>query len=217
MEPPPGAQVFAIAAHSIVNGVPLRIIGFVCGQSVEQTLAWFKTKLGDNVSLSQVGAREILGRPSGLDYLTVELEPAAGGGTRGTVALADWPQAQAGARRYHDQIRRLQEVFGDRAQVLQHSESVDGAKHSRYIVLSNDQSARLNMSEARRWLEGQGLRLERSLESVAPDAENSPGSTGAAPTVTSFFRGRGKQAMAVATQNPQLGGVIVINVVEAAP
>jgi hypothetical protein len=35
--------------------------------------------------------------------------------------------------------------------------------------------------------------------------------------VTSFFRGRGKQAMAVATQNPQLGGVIVINVVEAAP
>jgi hypothetical protein len=216
VEPPPDAQTFEVAAHAVVDGVPMRILGFVSAQGVQDNMAWFKAKLGSTAAVSQIGRRRVLGGPSGASYLTVELEPAASGGTRGTIALADWAQARATAREYQDTIHRLQDAFGERARVLQHTESVDGDKRSRYVVLTNDQPVQLNMSEARRWLEAQGLQLERSLDARAADVEAPTGRTDVAPGITSFFRGPGKQAIAVATQDPQMGAVVVINLVETA-
>ena len=210
IEPPPGAQVFEIAAHSVVNGVPMQIFGFISPQDVSQTLAWFKSRLGPTVAVNQVGVKQILGRPQGSAYLTVELESAQGG-SKGTITVADWAQARAQAPAYQEEIHQLQERFGANARVLQHLESMDGPKRSNYIVVTNDQPVQLNASEARRWLERQGLRLERTLD--VQGAENAGES---AAGVTSFFRGPDKEAMVVATRDAQTASVVVINLVETA-
>ena len=82
---PPAVQRFDVGQHMTVNGLPMRVRGFLSPESPATLAAWFRASLGSPLVESRHNGKTILGRPQGAYYLTVQIEPA-GSGTRGLVA-----------------------------------------------------------------------------------------------------------------------------------
>ena len=197
---PPGVHEFTLGQDMSINGLPMRVRGFVSRQTAPQVLAWFRASLGMPLVEDRLGGSVVLGRAQGRHYLTVQIEPA-GAGSRGLIAQTDLPAMLS--RR--DEERALSGRWlarlppGVRLQSL--TRGRDGSRHSQHLVLDSMHSASASSDAIRSVLQLDGYVLERRAPGTEP------------PANTLYFRGPGQEAVAIIVANPDGSSAIVINTV----
>lgn len=88
---PAGASAYQIGEQMSVNGMPMRLKGFVTRTAPLETAAWFRKSLGKPLVENVLLGKLVLGRAQGDYYVSVLLEemPGQNGGTRGTVTVTN--------------------------------------------------------------------------------------------------------------------------------
>lgn len=210
---PPGAEPYAIGEQLNVNGLPMRLRGFTTASSPELTAAWFRAHLPRPLVENRAGDRLVLGRASGAYYITVQLSPRKGG-TNGLVAVTDVRASLERRAAGPAANEKLLSGMPSGTQVINAMSSIDGGRNATFVVLANTYSEDVNRERVQQLLRREGYTLER--EARAADA----GATalaalprGAAGGRTMFFRGHGREAIAVISRMPDNRVAIVLNTI----
>ncbi len=207
VEPPAGARAWSVGDALELNGLPMRIRGFVSDRSLNEVARFVRQGLGAPVVESRLGERLILGRADGGFYLTVQLE-RLDGGTRALVAVTDLESAARPRERREAIAQRWLQRLPAGSRLLSHSASRDGARLSSQLVYGNGASPALNGQALVALMREDGLRLER--ESVAdPMSHAAPGGR------LMLFKGAGKEATAVIGRLPDGRASVVLSTVTA--
>lgn len=207
VELPAQVRAFSVGEQLNVDGLPMRVTGFVSADSPAHLADWFRRSLGGPAVENDIGRAKVLGRPVGDYYLTVQLEPA-GTGTRGLVVLS-FP---AGAHEKADQERIRAERWRMRlpagTELIGAVESVDSGKRSLHLSARNRLGSELNAEGIKHLLSEDGYRLER--ETVVDNARLPAQLRGGR---TLYFKGPGKEAMATLAETAQGDAVLVLNTI----
>jgi hypothetical protein len=212
---PPDAASYEIGEQINMDGVPTRMRGFDTTASPEQTAAWFRQHLARPVVENKVGAALVLGRELNGYYVTVQLSPAEeGSGTRGVTAVADVVTGLAQAATTRAANERLLANLPTGTELVSTMTSVDERRNARFIMLTNRYSEEVNRERVRELMRQDGMELER--EARAADAGADVLATlppAAAGGMALFFRGQGREAIAVISRLPDSRASIVMNTV----
>ncbi len=215
VELPRDAQRFDVGQQITVNGAPMRIQGFVSRSEVADVLAWFRKSLGQPLVENALDGKRILGRLQGEHYLTVQLEAVdAGGrqpGTRGLVAVTHLKAAYQSRDETRDTIERLLSRMPAGSQLMSQMSSEDGGKLSRHLVFFNRQDESVNIERIKALMREDGLSFERATGADDSTAARVPASVANGRTL--FFKGQGKEAMAVVARDAQGQTAVVMNTV----
>ncbi|QNA88719.1 hypothetical protein G4G28_09840 [Massilia sp. Dwa41.01b] len=210
---PPAAETFPIGEQMIVNGMPMRMQGFVLHMEPKEALTWFRRNMGKPLMEDLVDDKLVLGRAEGDFYMTVQLEPAGPGGkgVRGTVAVTDLK----GAHDRRDEnaaanARMLNRLPGG-TKLLNQMSSSDGGKFAAYVVAENGHSETLNRNSLVDNLRREGFHLERDNPLDQPATKGLPDPLRRGRTLS--FKGKGKEATAVIRANGNGQTSIVLNTV----
>ena len=213
---PPDAQAYPIGEQVGVNGMPMRLRGFTTGSSPERTAAWFRDHLPRPMVENKVNGRLVLGRASGTShYITVQLSPV-GGGTQGVVSVTDFRAAAAQSAATRAANQKVLAAMPSGTKLLNAMTSNDAGRASTFFVLANTYSEEANAERVKRMLGAEGLELEsdaRAAEAGAAVLAALP--RGAASGRTLYFRGKGREAMAVISRMPDNRVSIVLNTITA--
>lgn len=207
---PKDAKSFDVGDDIKVNGLSMRMQGFVCDSSPSQIAEWFRQSLGKPLVESALGNKLILGRLQGTDYLTIQLEPV-GKGTRGVVAVSHLKAAYDGrAESQANKDRWLSRLPSD-SRLISFLTSEDQGKVSSHLVITNSQSVKLNRDRLKNLLSQDDFEFQRE----SADDENSmirlPG--GAIRGQTLYFKALGKEAMATISRDTNGNTTIVLNII----
>lgn len=210
---PPAAEVFPVGEQMVVNGLPMRMQGFVLRMQPEEAAEWFRRNMGKPLMEDVVGDKLVLGRPEGNFYLTVQLQMAGSDnkGVRGTIAVSDLK----GAHDRRDEsaaanARMLGRLPGG-TKVLNQMSSSDGGKFASYVVAENGHSETLNRNRLVDNLRSEGYHLERENALDQPSAKGLPDPLRRGRTL--LFKGKGKEATAVIRAHGNGQTSIVLNTV----
>lgn len=199
-------RTFDIGEQVAVDGLPMRMQGFVSALKPAQLAAWFRLHMGNPLVENTLGNKLILGRVQGDYYLTVQLEPA-GTGTRGVAAVAH----QKAAYDNRDENRANTEHWLSRlpagSKILSKMTSEDAGKVSTYLLATNTQSESLNRDRLKNLMRDDGFELERE---ATPDDKSLAGHANGR---TLFFKGAGKEAMATLYRDSNGNTAIVLNTI----
>ena len=210
---PPQAESYAIGEQISLDGLPMRLQSFDVATSPEQTAAWFRQHMPRPMVENQVGDRLVLGRAQGNFYITVQLA-ASGQGTRGVVGVSDASAAAAGreARRAAD--ARVLARLPAGTELLASLGSIDAGRSATFVTLVNSYSEDVNRERVRQMLREEGMELEREARAADAGAAVLAGlPAGTASGRALFFRGRGREAVAVIGRLPDSRVSIVLNTV----
>jgi len=190
-----------------VNGIPMKIEGFVVAAALAETAGWYRKTLGNPLVESRIGRALVLGRQQGRYFMTVQLEPVAGG-TRGVVAFADMQHAlrqreQSDAEKAHWQ-RRLPAD----STLISHLRSEEAGKVADHLVYVNRHGPALNRDRLVALLQEDDLSLVQEL----PAAGRAQASR-AEDAVMLQFLGKGKEAVAVISRDDSGKTGVVLNIV----
>ena len=195
---PAGAHVYQVDAVTVVNGLPVRMQGFVSGQPQADVAAWFRQRLGKDLVENRLGNKLILGQARGEYFITIQLETVAQA-TRAIIAVAHLT-AGIGQRADTDAANsRLLARLPSGTRVVSRITSVDGPRSATHVVLSNHYDERLNGEQLARMLRDQGMQLEHLASGAQGNGK------------TLFFKGKGQEAMAVVTRGRDGQTTIVLN------
>jgi hypothetical protein len=212
---PPGAVSYSIGEQMSVSGMPMRVQGFDATTTPEQTAEWFRRHLPRPLMENRVGGKLVLGRAQGTHYITVQLDNgASGAGTRGVVAVSDVAAAQKQQAASRAASERVLAALPSGTQVVSALTSTDERRHASFMTLVNSYSEEVNRERVRQLLRNDGMELER--EARAADAGAAALASlppGAASGRMLFFKGRGKEAIAVISRMPDSRVSIVLNTV----
>lgn len=210
---PEGAASFPVGEQMTVNGMPMRIEGFVIRKAPLDTAQWFRQSMGKPLMENMVGNKLVLGRGEGKFYITVQLETAGpdGGSTRGTVAVTD----VQGAHDHRDDTAALNARMLGRlpagSRLLNQMSSSDYGKLASYFVAENGHSQELNRRQLIDNLRAEGLALERESKLDPKSAPSLPVEMMQGRTL--YFKGNGKEATAVIRPGAEGKTNIVLNTV----
>jgi hypothetical protein len=212
---PAGATAFEVGEQLSVNGMPMRLRGFVTRSAPLDTAAWFRNSLGQPVVENRLMGKLVLGRAQGDYYISVLIEALPGShGTRGTVTVSDVKAAyeRRADTRAVDERMLARLPYGSR--LVSQMRSTDHGRVSAYVQAENGHSQQLNRDYLVRQLETEGYRLER--EGI-PDLKRAPAlPQRLADGRTLFFKGRNGEATAVIRAGARAGVTsIVINTVNS--
>ncbi|NEX61129.1 hypothetical protein [Noviherbaspirillum galbum] len=207
---PEDVERIHLGEDAALNGVPVRMQGFLSRLPEDRVAAWFARRLGQPLVQSRHGNKRILGRMQGGHYITVQLEPLARG-TYGVVAVT--AMAAALAQRGMDGAKPLAAPAwmaklpaGSRV-ALQLSSSDDASAAVSHVI-TNDLSVSANADVLQRILQDDGLALDGSGRAPRNAME-----TRADEGRMLFFKGRGREAVAVIARQPSGQTAMVINTV----
>lgn len=199
---PEELALFAMGQTMTVDGLPMRLQGFVSRESPAKLAEAVRRSFGQPVVESNRGATKMLGRAEGRFYLTVQIE-SSGTGSKGVVATTDLGQL---AKR-HEAIAQEKARWLDRlpagSTIASDMRSADGGKEARHTVIVNDHGSVRNRDAIVSLLANEGYVLEREAgppaDSVASKADTkpTPASRSFRDAATLYFRAPGKEAMAV--------------------
>jgi hypothetical protein len=185
---PERAQPFDVGGRMVIQGVPTDVAGFVSPQPPAVVAAWVKARWPGLHADDRAGHRRVLGRLAGDRYLTLQIEPAPGGGTRGLWASVPVREAL-----------RVQASGGDRrtpshplpigSQPVAALEAVDAGARVRTHVVRNRLDVATNADHLSQRLAADGLVLEH--RTVLADASRQ------AQGEWMQFAGQGRQASAL--------------------
>ena len=191
---PDDIATFAMGQTMTVDGVPMRLQGFVSRQRPAALIDALRRSLGQPLVESIHGGKRILGRAEGPFYITVQVETSANG-SKGIVATADLGELA----RNHQAIQRVKAQWMDRlpagSAIASDMRSDDGGKEARHTVIVNDHDAARNRDAIVALLTSDGYVLERETgpapATAAADGKHESGG------ISLHFRAPGKEAMAV--------------------
>lgn len=201
---------FDIGKQVSVNGLPMRMQGFVSALKPVQLAEWFRQHMGKPLVESTLPNRLILGRAQGEYYLTVQLE-TAGTGTRGVAAVTHLRaaydnQAENGINTEH-WLSRLPAG----SKLMNKMISEDAGKISIYLLVINTQSESLNRDRLKNLMRSDGFELEHEAMPDAKAAARLP--EGSRNGKTLFFKGPGKEAMVTLYRDSKGSTAIVLNTI----
>lgn len=208
---PKGVTPFDIASGPItVNGMPMRVHGFVSGAKTEQVAAWFRQILGQPLVENRVDGKTILGQAKGDYYVTVQLDRARTG-TRGLISMAHLGAAAESQTAANTVAEHWLARMPAGSNLVSQVASEDAGKVARHFIFLNSHSAELNHRRLKELMLEDGFELER--EAVAAPHEGSTLPDGASGGRTLFFRGAGREATAVIFQDRAGRSAVVLNTV----
>jgi hypothetical protein len=205
---PKNVNTYNIGEQMSVNGMPMRMQGFLAKDNVSELAQWFRQSMGKPLMENRLDRKLILGRAEGEYYVSVQLE-ATPQGTRGLIA-----------------VTQLQAAFDHRAETAAASErllmrmpagshlqsrmtSNDAGKVATFVVMDNDYSEELNRDRLVGMMQQDGLVLERETSPVSSVTRPLPAAM--ANSKILFFKGQGKEAIAVIKRNDLGRSTIVLN------
>lgn len=211
---PPAVGQFNVGQEMTMNGVPVRMGGYVMDQDLAQVRNWYREHMPGQWVENRVGKKLVLGRREGDYFTTIDIEPMLGtvstdytrvvvatvrGGTEAPGAPGDWgaDAVQALPPALQDWRRRLPM----NTQVLSELRDRDDGKDSLLLTAVNRQGMALNEERLRNELEQMGFRLQN-----ADDSED--GSQRGL-----FFEGQGGEAVVVLGRVADGTSSIFLNVV----
>lgn len=193
-----------------MNGVPMRVQGFVSGATPDRLAARFRQSLGQPLVENVREGKLILGRMQGEFYLTVQIEPA-GKGSRGVAAVSHLKAAYAEREESKASTEHLLARLPSGSAVISRMESVDRDTSSRQLVILNSLTEDLNRDRVKDWMRDEGMTLEREID---VDRESDPKL--AAPITggkSLYFKGPEKEAMAIICRDASGRTTIVLNTI----
>lgn len=210
---PPGAASYSMGEQMSVDGMPMRAQGFELDMSPERTAAWFRQHMPRPLMENRFGDKLVLGRASGAYYITVQLS-GSGGRTQGLVAVSDVAAGLVQRTASRAANARVAARLPSGTQVLTALNSTDAQRTASFLTLVNSYSEEVNRERLKQMLREDGMELER--ESRAADAGAKALAAlpaGAASGRAMFFKGRGREAIAVISRMPDSRVSIVLNTV----
>lgn len=205
---PAQATSYRVGRQLEINGLPMRLTGFVSNAGVQQTAAWFRRTLGPALVENRVGRKQILGRAQGEYYITVQIEAASGAaGSRGMVAVAQRGALQQ-TKNTQEALDRWRRLLPAGTQITSHLRAQENGTLSTHLVAHNRHGAQLNAQRLAAAMQAQGYELERSLAPGRDGVMRVSGQMAGAATL--LFRGPGKQAMAVIAHDAQQGQTSIV-------
>lgn len=210
---PKGIKTFDVGTQLSVNGLPMRIMGFVTDQSVTKTVDGFRTMFGSRVVENTLGDKRVIGQAQGNYYVTVQIEAAsklaANGTAKGIIAVTHLSGAIQEKARVQESAAKWRDYFPAGTKVISQMASEDHKKSAFHIVLSNQQSETLNEQNLIAALEAQDFVLERKV--VATDKINEQLASSMQGGRTLFFKGHNKEATAMIVRDQKGLTSIVVN------
>lgn len=196
---PPGAQAFDVGPTMEVNGLTMRVQGFLSAEPSARVADWFRASLGKPLVESRRGASTILGRAEGGYYLTVQIDPA-GSGARGLLALTDAAGMLAGGGKASVHDARWQARLPPGMRLLSLVRARDGERLSEHLVLDSAEPLAVCQHALTRLLQNEGYTAGRVVVSAVPES------------VTLYFLAQGLEAMAVLTRSDARQTAIVLTI-----
>jgi hypothetical protein len=207
---PQDANTYSIGEQITVNGLPMRMQGFVSAAKPAQVAQWFRQSLGKPLVENTLASKLILGRAQGEHYISIQLEPI-GRGTRGLVAVSHLNAGYENRAATQAASERLLSRLPSGSRLISQMASNDGGKLATYVLVSNTYNEDLNRDRVASMLREDGLTLER--EAVVGDqaGRQQPGVKANGRTL--FFKGAGKEAMAVISRDEAGQTMVVLNTI----
>ncbi len=207
---PDDAQTFTAGDELGVNGIPMRIRGFLSARPAHELAQWFRSSLSGTVVESRIGDKLILGQAKGAFYVTVQLEQVAGG-TRGLVSTTDFKSAAERREQTQEHKQRWLQRLPAGSRILSHVGTQDDRRLSSQLVYSNGTSEAFNVEALKALMREDGLRLQH--EAGGDSGRYSNGDSALAASRVLFFQGDGKEATAVIVRLPDGRASVVLNTV----
>lgn len=203
---PKQVDVFKVGSEMVVNGVPVRMRGFVSPAAPAELAASMRLLLGAPLMEDRRGATLVLGRGEGPYYITVQLAPL-GTGTRALLAVT---KPAVNVREPSDTTadRQLLSALPPGSTLSSHTSSTDGPARADQAAIVNSHSIGINTEYVKRMLRAEGFTLEREMAPAQGRGMNARTSPDAR---TMFFKRPGAEALAVVTRNESGNSVIVLN------
>ena len=133
---PKDVRAFDIGEQLTINGLPMRMQGFVSARNPVQLAEWFRQRMGKPLVENTLANKLILGRAQGEYYLTVQLEPAATG-TRGIAAVSHLKAAYDGRAENRASTEHWLSRLPAGSKLLSQMSSEDAGKASTYLLVVN--------------------------------------------------------------------------------
>lgn len=210
VELPTHARSWSVGDGLEVNGMPMRIRGFVSDRPLGEVARVLRQGLGAPVVENHRGDQLIMGHADRGFFTTVQLERVSGG-TRGLVAVADLEGAVRGREQAQRQAQRWLRRLPPDSSILSQTSSRDGPRLSSQLVFSNGAGGALNSQALTALMRQDGLRLEH--EAMADTAMDTAMDTAPQARVL-WFKGVGQEATAVIGRLPDGRVRVVLNTVK---
>ena len=210
---PSGATAYQIGEQMSVNGTPTRMQGFVTRSAPLETAAWFRTSLGQPLVETPLLGKLVLGRAEGDYYVSVLLEalPGERGGTRGTVTVSNLKTAYEKRDATRAINERMLARLPNGSRLMNQLSSTERGRATAYVLATNGHSQQLNRDHLVKRLEAEGYVLEREARADQARTLGVPAPVAVGRTL--FFKGKGKEAMAVIRPAEEAGSNIVLQTV----
>ncbi|WP_198119686.1 hypothetical protein [Massilia rhizosphaerae] len=203
---PKQVDVFEVGREIVVNGTPIRMIGFVSRATPSELAATMRQLLGAPLMEDLRGTTLVLGRGEGPFYITVQLAPL-GSGTRALVAVTK-PAVSDQGPPDADADRHLLSALPPGSTLISHTSSFDAPARADQAVVMNSHSADINTEYVKRMLRADGYTLEREARPAQASRSQARVPSGAR---TMFFKRAGSEAIAVIARDGSGDSVIVLN------
>lgn len=210
---PADAVPFPLGEQVAVNGMPLRMQGFVSRLGQAQLAEGFRQRLGKPLMEDRIRGKLILGRAQGEYYISVQLDPLGPGqpGTRGVVAVSHLQAAYDKRLETRAGNERLLTRLPAGSRLLSQMSSNDGGKLASYAMLANNYTEEVNRDRIVAMLREDGLVLEREARADAKARDQLPAGLKAGRTL--FFKASGKEAMAVIHRDAAGETTVLLNTI----
>ncbi len=210
MAAPEEARLFDIGNKMTFAGLPMRVQGFVSAVRPPQLADGFRQSLGQPLVEDRLGDKLILGRFQGEHYLTVQLEPA-GAGTRGLIAVTHLSAAYESQGEIQAAIDQRQSRLPPGSRIISQINSEDGGKLAEHFVTVSSQGLDQNLEYVKVLMREDGFALQREADAARSDTSSDPSQIADGKVL--FFKGPGKEAMAVVFRKDKGDTTIVLNTV----
>lgn len=205
---PDHVNAYKIGEQMTVNGMPMRMQGFLSGGKVNELAQWFRQSMGKPLMENTLGSKLILGRAEGEHYVSVQLE-ATPQGTRGLIAVTQLQTAFDNRAETAAARDRLLARMPANTHLRSRMTSNDAGKVATFVVMDNAYNEELNRDRLITLLQDDGLHLERETSPANSGEKNLPANM--ANSRILFFKAPNKEAIAVIHRDGAGRSTIVLN------
>jgi len=160
------AKVESIGEQVRLNGVPMRMRQVIFNQSTQETVRFYRERLGPKLAEEKLaGGERILAQGRGDYFITLRIRPVSGNTSMALISVSDMRAAREASG------RPLGFILPADSRVLSDMESTDAGKQSRQLVFQNQLDINTNRSSLARELQSRGYRPDATPSRKTPDAE----------------------------------------------
>lgn len=186
---PPHEEAFEVGQHVKLNGVPVRIKGYVSDRSASELNRWYRQTLEGRWVENRVGNKTVLGQQQDRFFVTVELEPMLSGlsrpSTKVVIAVMDLNPRTMRGFQAGDELGNWANRLPLSSRVLSHLTDSTATHESLHLIAANGQSLAHNAQHFRREFRQMGFHEELTeADAHARQAHQSRGT--AAPEQLKF-------------------------------